>query len=432
MKKICRFWWIIAFPLASILVGAILMTLVYAIPTERMERNVRESTEIYMNEEATESWAPGIVGATLDNLTDATIIMEAIYSGDESALEKAMSNPSLYLTGDEDSFYSLGHLRAYLSGENPDLFSKNTYARYWHGNLLTFKLGLLFFNISELRILNMIIQGLLSLAIAALLFRRFGLGHCLAFGAALMFLNPITCAMNFQNAATYYILLVGMLVMLLLENHLKKNFLFAKLLMFTGIATAFFDFLTYPLVPLGMMLVLYLTMNRDSSVTFGRRLLSIIGGCTSWAAGYLIMWAGKWVLSSIVTGENVLSDAASNVALRTGTSDAAADIGLFSAISKNISEVSLKFIVILAIAAIIYIVITCIKKKGSIQFNLGLILSILVTALLPFAWYIVTRNHSYIHTLFTYRELAITLFGILIAVASVFSCPKTCPGVTKS
>ena len=42
---------------------------------------------------------------------------------------------------------------------------------------------------------------------------------------------------------------------------------------------------------------------------------------------------------------------------------------------------------------------------------------------MPIAWYVVTGNHSYMHFWFTYRELAILIFAILIwGTVNVVEC----------
>lgn len=38
----------------------------------------------------------------------------------------------------------------------------------------------------------------------------------------------------------------------------------------------------------------------------------------------------------------------------------------------------------------------------------------LLIAIIPFVWYMVLANHSYVHYWFTYRELAIFIFAILV------------------
>lgn len=39
----------------------------------------------------------------------------------------------------------------------------------------------------------------------------------------------------------------------------------------------------------------------------------------------------------------------------------------------------------------------------------------------PFFWYIVFRNHSYIHYWFTYREIGISIFAIGCLLSTFFS-----------
>ena len=43
---------------------------------------------------------------------------------------------------------------------------------------------------------------------------------------------------------------------------------------------------------------------------------------------------------------------------------------------------------------------------------------LLLISLMPFGWWAVTVTHSYLHDLFTYRILAISVFGVLAWLAS--------------
>ena len=47
------------------------------------------------------------------------------------------------------------------------------------------------------------------------------------------------------------------------------------------------------------------------------------------------------------------------------------------------------------------------------MFIKSMVLSFAVVILLPFAWYAVLKNHSYVHDYMTYRNLAVTIFATL-------------------
>ena len=74
----------------SILVGTLLLLLVYAVPTDPMKANVRRSTEIYDYEGVYPQLMWGYKMSQLDNCTDATMLLNAIYGGEQGLIERAM------------------------------------------------------------------------------------------------------------------------------------------------------------------------------------------------------------------------------------------------------------------------------------------------------------------------------------------------------
>lgn len=69
-----------------------------------------------------------------------------------------------------------------------------------------------------------------------------------------------------------------------------------------GMLTSFFDFLTYPLFTLGMPLILISVLGTFSSV---QKLCDIVKNSIFWGIGYGGMWCGKWMVGSILTGDNL-------------------------------------------------------------------------------------------------------------------------------
>ena len=72
-----------------------------------------------------------------------------------------------------------------------------------------------------------------------------------------------------------------------------------------GIVVSYFDFLTYPLVTLGVPLCLLLILQADK-ITYLQKIKNIISLSIAWVIGYLGMWAMKWMIGSIATHKNIL------------------------------------------------------------------------------------------------------------------------------
>ena len=91
--------------------------------------------------------------------------------------------------------------------------------------------------------------------------------------------------------------------------------------------------------------------------------------------------------------------------------------GYLLVINKNLKFLSPVVTSINLALIIIYSIIKLIKNRNckiNIKQNFYTIIPFIFLGLLPFVWYLVLRQHSYIHTFFTYKILIITIISIFI------------------
>lgn len=130
------------------------------------------------------------------------------------------------------------------------------------------------------------------------------------FGIGVLLLNPMVTALNFQNASIYLILLLSLLFLVCTKkfdkDYLVNNQCFA-FFQIIGIAVAYFDFLTYPIVALGvpLLFLLYFSDTLDAK----KRVIYVILHSVMFFAGYLGMYFCKWGLATLLTDVNVFKDA---------------------------------------------------------------------------------------------------------------------------
>ena len=114
--------------IVCILIGTLLMTLVYLIPTKPIDNNVRKSAPIFKEEGVSPVLVDGITGQC-DNYTDALILLEAAHKNDNNALVSAMEVKEGRI---RDQFPSKTVVDYYM---NHKQFTRHRpYPRYWHGN----------------------------------------------------------------------------------------------------------------------------------------------------------------------------------------------------------------------------------------------------------------------------------------------------------
>lgn len=395
----------------SVVIGMLMLVAVYALPVAEMKANVARSSEIFNYEGIYPQLVNGYKYMQLDNFTDSIMLGAAIYDGVEGTINKAVYNyhpdsaqlsPELALTN-----YA-NEVSAYEYFQVP-------YGRYWHGYLVPLKLLLLFFDYGDIRILNFFLQNFLLFIIIRKLYRVHLEQYAPAFLIMIFILNPLTAALSLQFSSVYYIVLFSTICFLyLVENGKVKESKMNHLFFATGIVTAYFDFLTYPFVPFGILIVLYLVINGENIKFTSVKLL--LQKMFLWGVGYGGMWSGKWLAGSILTKQNLLADALNQVFLRTsaGIYDGKEGYTRLDALWRNIG-VLLKWPFLLAFLwGGVFLVLGFRKLTRDMVFkNASIVVFLIVAAIMPVGWILITAGHAYGHYWFTYKEFAFSGFALL-------------------
>ena len=401
--------------LGSILLGMLLMILVYCLPVSPMKENAQRSTEIYDYEGVYPQLMWGYKMSQLDNCTDATMLLNAVYSGPESVVEKAVR---VFRTEyqDENPVKSLTNYSNNVKAE----VSVHEYARYWHGYLLILKPLLLFFDVADIRLMNMFLQMTLLFYTLLLMVRKQYNIYVPAFFISVLLLNPIAISLSFQFSTIYYLMFCGVIFVLKKEEIPEKQ---AYLLFFlTGIATSFFDFLTYPLAALFFPLI-FMLIKEDS---WKNAIKKVIICSVIWGIGYAGMWCGKWTIGCILTGRNLWADALNRAAMYEAMDYGDGKVNSLQVILKNI-RVLVKWPILLTAVLLCFYYFRRIQKESgkiSLKGRKVYLTAFALIALAPFVWYLAAGTHSYIHYWFTYRELCISVFAVLAGIVKMMTIQK--------
>ena len=395
--------------LSCTMVGLLLLIAVFAIPTDRMEEHVLASAAVFEEEGAYPEF--NILGthSTLDNWTDAIMLLQASYCNDTGLLDRAISvyrptieweNPAQVLV----SYYTQGAQTQIIS-----------YPRYWHGYLVFLKPLLCVFSYDQIRILNAVFVAVLALLFIAVMYYKKMARYILPYVIALLLIDPFAISQSIQFTTIYYIYTIASIVLLLKQDWLEASVeRLALFFVVIGCATSYFDFLTYPLVTFGVPAILFLCSTKKPLKKTAKILLLVL---VCWFIGYAGMWAGKWILGTLLGNENIIMDAISSIFLRSSTLDVSGQsFSLFSVL-----KAQLYHIITPAFGfAAVYVIVMGIcfwkhnpKKKRS-DFTWTLYIGI---ALLPILWFVGASNHSYVHHWFTYRELLTSAFSVMCLFA---------------
>lgn len=388
----------------AIIVGTVLLVIVYALPIDEMKNNVRRSIPVYDYEGVYPQLMGGYKMSQLDNSTDATMLMNAIYPGSDDTIKDAMN---VYRIEYRDR-HPVDCLTDYANDVKGETYTIS-YPRYWHGYLVILKPLLLFFDVADIRMFSMILLIAIVLYILGLMEKKGMRGYLPWFVVTLITLSPMTIPVSFQFSAVTYIALLASIIVLRTECwDIKKQMLF---FMVIGIFTAYFDFLTFPLVGLYFPMIFLILKERD----WKRATQTIILGSIMWIIGYVGMWGGKWLIGSLLTGGNFFADALS----RAGHYSGADDVSRLQIVLKNIRVLIKWPIVILGCGSLIKLLTSLVAgmKTKCVNWKWGIPFGLIVLA--PFVWYIAAGSHSYIHYWFTYRELCVAIFAFMIGMQRV-------------
>lgn len=382
----------------------ILMLATYMLPNYNIRGHIEESVK-QLKDEST-GYIPFFNqgGATLDTHTDALMLNIAANKGmneNQSDIEKSMEN----------SFYDEGVMTEALNKSiHSDNYNNHEYSRYWHGVQVFLRPMLMFFNYTEIRyILMVVFLALLGIAFS-MIGNQLGRRYVIAFAITISFMYAIIIPASLQYSCMFIVMLISMISTLLLYKTEKEKFL-PYLFFIIGALSTFFDLLTYPLVTLGIPLVLTILLeNRKNSK------LSKLFGITIelgilWTLGYGLLFATKWVVASLILHKNAIYIALDALIFRVNGNEQY-PVTRMGVLKNNFNCFFVpiaKYIMIASTVLWIGMLIFYRKKFSEIK----VVLPLLFIAIFPYLWYIVFAGHSSIHFWFTYRIQAITVFAIL-------------------
>lgn len=338
-------------------------------------------------------------GYKLDNFTDALIINEA--------LNLRKEGPKGILLNPRHTFWDLtscDNLRGAVYGSEKGEHIVH-YARYWHGSSFLTRIALVFSAMPTIRFILYIITSLAMLWCFTALWRRVGKGAALAVAAGLMAVNVFVMQFSLQFAPVLLIALAGMLWTAYNGRKARWNAMMCFLVL--GSLTAYLDLLTVPTITLGLPLLTLIAARRDTELKSA--FATIVGAGATWSLSYALTWGSKWVVATLLTGENIFKNA--NDEARHWTDNGSTYIS--DALTSNLAHVHWGFILVPA-AAMIILALICHRKGGW-----KLALQCVAVGLIPFAYLMVMPHHSFHHEWFTYRTLATATVAILAAALSM-------------
>ena len=392
MKQVLRYLVLFVGLIAAYLLFAVAVTLLPSKPVERHVEQTLEATDLKADFWFAFLYKPAYF---MDNFTDALIVNQAMCNGrsDMNVWERVMLVPRMELEHDQCE-----NLRLLSEGDG-SLHVVN-YPRYWHGSTFLMRLLLTVDDYVVLRTFFYILSSMLLLWVLVALLRRMGAWAAAVYMLAMLSVNVFMMQFSIQFLPVLLIAVAGTLVVLYHGNDSGRM---ARMFFILGSLTAYFDLLTCPLITWGIPMVVWLAMKHSDEV---KPVRSFAVSSALWGVGYAATWAAKWLIATLTTSADVFADAAGQAAERASMGDS----GRWAALVRNVELVPWLY----AAVALVVLIVFAVRWFDSRRWRQAVLC--LVAALAPMGWFIAVAQHSWQHYWFTYRILAVTVMGVLMAV----------------
>ena len=399
--------YLVAFCVTVFLAFAMLILVSY-MPQAPIDEHIGESAGFLKREGNYIAIADYTDSATLDNFTDAMILMES-KALTKYSLSYTLLNPVYSYEPTEGKVEDLFHY-AYDLEPTPSWY----YTRYWMGFRAVVRPLLVIMNYMQIRQYLSYTSFFLLAVLIATISRNLNLRTAIAFAVSIILVKPHIICISLQFSCCFLIAFLAMLLVPWLNRHEAYEKLF---FMEVGMLTMYFDFYTTPILTCGMpMIYLYLLRAKENRRT---PVKSVLGNTAGWLAGYGLMWIAKMVLTTLLTSENAIASAFTSFFYNTGIKGAEKvnllDLYLSvyrriktAVLSDSIAEVCFA----IGMAAIAGMLLYRLYKGTLYLRDFAEHPTMLLIGLLPIAWFVVAARPLINHAYFQYRSIPVFFWAI--------------------
>lgn len=354
--------------------------------------------------------------AQIDFFTEL-ILINAAYTADSSnAFIDGIKNPYI-VEKNTDEYNPLNNLRAAFL---LDQFETIEAPQYWWGLVSVYRLLLSVMPYNQLLILFKLSFYLLMFICVLQIQKHLGMPIALMFTFSLLLGNIPLVAYSPNLGITFLIAFLGILWALLKMKTIYDSII---IMIFVGSFTAFFDWMTTPIITFELIMSFVLLNCHQKKWIY-----SFIGGfkllfisAITWIVTYAGTLMFKWGLASYMLNGSILSIIKKRI--NDGTNNNIGDLHshqldyIFSTIKRNwepllINRINRTLVLIIILVLILLLLMFGIRFHKK---NIYLSFCLLILSLGPIVWYGVLKGHTYVHFWFTYRSLIGTIFCIFLS-----------------
>ena len=248
--------------------------------------------------------------------------------------------------------------------------------------------------------------------------------NTLKFGAGwglilwILVINPSVISICMSYSGVIYISVLASILLLCNEKLRMEKNLTILFFVTVGMLTSFIDLLSAPLLTLGIPLIFFVILTEAK--TYRKAFIDVVLPSICWGTGYAGMWSAKWILGTIILKRNVLAEAMGAATARSGIviqEEGGIEINGLSPIMVTLRILASKPFLIIFSVTLFIILLFCIYnviQKRKFNFLSPRNMQFLIIAIYPIIWSQVLKNHTYVHSWFTYRIWSISVFAIAL------------------
>ncbi len=408
----------------STVVGAFFLSIVYLLPTDRIQENVHASVEQLVKEGDHFTIFSDLQYTDFDNYSDANYLNGALV---DNAAEGVFSCLYGYEYVNANAQIAEDKPVAVLASvfqEDKKLQYKEYGRRFWNGYEVVLKPMLFFLNYGQIRKINLYL-GFVLLLVLVLLLHKYDLSkYSVALVISYLLLNPVTMAASMAFSGFLFCTYIPCILMLVFNKKLNKSKSYPIFFMLVGICVAYFNMNYLQLLSFAYVLTFYCILN-DLSKNMKDVLVTFVSLFVCWSAGFFGMYFMKWLLCELVTDMYFISDMIerslyriSATAYYTGPS-----ISRIGALFKNVKFFVVNtFWLLIELGYIVFVYFTGRKNKKYsslsvvLHENASMLLMFFLVFVLVILRFLIFANHVYVHAWVMYRlfDAAVLFFNVTI------------------
>lgn len=404
--------------LPAVLLGA--MVAAMSVPNRMVVQHLAHdvSTHVYGP-----SYLSDGVGGQLDRFTECIAATQGVATrGTYTPLERAILSPRL--ASCDYSAPILPELAAAGGARPGERDHQLEYARYWNGYALISRPVIAVWGLAGARLVSfaLLVAALVGLW-TAVRRRRGAIAATALLAPLVLSTNLVTSPLAYSHALSLATAL-GLAAVVLRWGSAPPRLL--ALTVLAGGLYAFIDFLTNPALAWSLTTAAAVLTagagrgaGRGTGQGAGERVLLFLAGAGGWAVGYAATWASKWLIVGLHSGFDAIEREISEVGgtRLDGTMGGRVDLRLGASTLANwrmwstvppARVVAIAAVALLAVGVVVA-AIRAVRRGADRGADRGslveLALLVAAAALVPL-WYEILKNHSEIHSFFTYRSLA--------------------------